>query len=71
MSDPVNRPDHYRVNGLECIDVIEALGLGFHLANVMKYVWRAGRKDKAKTLEDLKKARFYLDRHIEQLEKKQ
>jgi hypothetical protein len=67
--DPVNHPSHYAVNGLECIDVIESLGLGFHLGNALKYLWRAGRKDKAKTVEDLKKARFYIDREIARLER--
>lgn len=61
MSDPIN-PDHYKVNGLECIDVIEKLKLPFHLANALKYIWRAGRKNSA--IEDIKKARWYLDRYI-------
>jgi hypothetical protein len=67
--DPVNHPPHYQVGGLECIDVIEALDLPFHLGNTLKYLWRAGRKDGTHTLEDLKKARFYLDRQISLLEK--
>lgn len=61
-SDMVNHPPHYAVGGLECIDVIESLGLGYHLGQVLKYLWRAGRKGDA--LEDLKKARWYLDREI-------
>ena len=60
-NDPIN-PNHYKVNGLECIDVIESLDLPFHLANALKYIWRAGRKDSA--IEDIKKARWYLDRYI-------
>lgn len=60
-NDPIN-PDHYRVDGLECIDVIEKLKLPFHLANALKYIWRAGRKNSA--IEDIKKARWYLDRYI-------
>lgn len=63
MSDPVNAPDHYRAGGIEAIEVIEAFGLGFHLGNVVKYVLRAGRK--GDRLEDLKKARWYLDRAID------
>ena len=60
-SDPVN-PDHYRANGLEAINVIEAFGLSFHLGNVVKYVLRAGRKGDAVT--DLAKARWYLGRAL-------
>jgi hypothetical protein len=67
--DPVAKPSHYIVGGFECLDVIEALGLGFNLGNVLKYVWRAGRKEPAKTVEDLRKARVYLDREIARLEK--
>ena len=47
----------------EVIDVIEDWGLGFHLGNVVKYVARAEHKNDA--IEDLKKARWYLDRYIE------
>lgn len=61
INDPIN-PDHYKVAGLECIDVIEKLKLPFHLANALKYIWRAGRKNSA--IEDIKKARWYLDRYI-------
>lgn len=52
---------------VECFDVIEALGFdaSFNLGNVLKYLWRAGRKT-PDALEDLKKARTYLDREIEQ-----
>lgn len=62
MSDAVDHPAHYQGNGLEVIDVIEAFGLGFRLGNVVKYVLRAEKKDA--TLEDLKKARWYLEREI-------
>lgn len=62
--DDVSHPAHYRVAGLECLDVIEALGLGYHLGNAFKYLWRAGRKDASRTVEDLRKARFYIDREI-------
>lgn len=65
MSDPVN-PPHYKrhPSGVECIVVAEHFG--FNLGNVIKYVWRAGEKGDA--LEDLKKARWYLDREIRRLE---
>lgn len=62
----VDHPPHYRAGGVEAIDVIEAFGLGFGLGNVAKYVLRAGRK--ADALEDLMKARWYLDREIARLE---
>lgn len=68
MADAVNHPPHYQSGGLEAIDVIEAFDLGFCLGNTVKYVLRAGRKGDA--TEDLKKARWYLDREIAGREKK-
>lgn len=62
MSEQVNHPDHYQAGDYECIDVIEALGLGFNLGNAFKYIWRAGRKGDA--TEDLKKAIVYLEREV-------
>jgi hypothetical protein len=60
--DPVNHPTHYKVGGIETIDFIEAKGLTYHLGNVVKYVTRSDHKgDK---LQDLEKARWYLDREI-------
>ena len=61
-NDPILRPTHYTFSAIEPIDAIEAWQLGFHLGNVVKYVARAGRK--GARLEDLKKARWYLDREI-------
>ncbi len=61
-------PAHYKLGGIEVIDAIEAWLLGFHLGNAVKYIARAGRKDPAKTVEDLKKARWYLDREIQRRE---
>ena len=66
MNDPVHNPSHYKSGGIEAIDVIEAFELNFRLANVIKYVLRAGRKGDA--LEDLEKAAWYLDREIDKLE---
>lgn len=63
VKDMVNRPPHYTEGGIEVIDYIEAKALDYHLGNVIKYVSRAGKK--GDTLEDLKKARWYLDRAIE------
>jgi hypothetical protein len=65
--DPINHPTHYTRGGIETIDAIEAWGLGFHLGNAVKYISRAGHKGDA--LEDLKKARWYLDREISRREK--
>lgn len=66
--DPVNRPSHYTDGKIEVIDFIEDKKLGFHLGNTVKYVARAGKKNPEKTIEDLKKARWYLDREINRLE---
>lgn len=67
-SDNVNHPSHYNDGKIEPIDYIEDKKLNFHLGNVVKYVSRAGKKNPDKELEDLKKARWYLDRYIEKLE---
>lgn len=62
--DAVNHPAHYKsATGIEVIDVIEAFGLGFHDGNVVKYLLRWKQKGGE---EDLRKARWYLDRFIEQ-----
>lgn len=62
--DTVNHPTHYTLGGIEVIDAIEAWSLGFHLGNTVKYVARAGKKDPTREVEDLEKARWYLDRAI-------
>ena len=61
--DAIN-PAHYRLGNTEVIDAIEDWQLGFHLGNSVKYIARAGKKDSTKPVEDLKKARWYLDRAI-------
>lgn len=71
MSDPVNKPPHYTFSQHEPIAVIEEWGLGFRLGNTVKYIARAGRKDPAKEIEDLSKARWYLDREIAALKAKE
>jgi hypothetical protein len=65
--DKVNSPSHYKVGGIETIDFIEAKQLGYHLGNVIKYISRADYKDDK--LENLKKAQWYLNRAVSQLEK--
>lgn len=69
MAEAVNHPAHYggADNPYEAIKVIEAWGLGFCLGNTVKYISRAGKKGDA--TEDLKKARWYLDREIQRREK--
>ena len=68
--EQVNHPQHYggEDNPYEAIKVIDAWELGFSLGNTVKYISRAGKKDKE--LQDLKKALWYLQHHIETLEKK-
>ena len=68
--EQVNHPGHYggSDNVYEAIKVIEAWDLGFHLGNTVKYISRAGKKETDKELQDLKKAAWYLQRHIENLE---
>lgn len=63
--DVINHPSHYTRGNIEVIDFIEDQQLPYHLGNVIKYIARAGHKgDK---LEDLKKARWYLDRYINEV----
>jgi hypothetical protein len=61
-NDPVNNPKHYtnHPSGVECIQITEHMG--FNLGNAVKYIWRCDQKLDA--IEDLKKARFYIDREI-------
>jgi len=62
----VNHPAHYggEDDDYEVIKVIEAWDLGFHLGNTVKYVARAGKKDPETLIQDLEKAKWYLDRKI-------
>jgi hypothetical protein len=65
----VDHPKHYggKDNIYEAIKVIEAWELGFCLGNVVKYISRAGKKGITTKVEDLEKAKWYLDREIEKL----
>jgi hypothetical protein len=69
IAEAVNHPLHYNVHpsGVECIDVVEHMP--FNLGNAVKYIWRHGLKPGVKAIEDLKKARWYLDREIAKMEK--
>lgn len=66
--EQVNKPRHYTAGGVETIDFIEAKQLGYHLGNVVKYISRAGIKSH-NPLTDIRKAKWYLDRYLETLEK--
>lgn len=66
--DSVNRPSHYTEGRkYETIDVIEDWELGFRLGNAVKYLSRAGRKDSSRTVQDLQKAIWYVEREIKAL----
>ena len=70
MNDAVNHPSHYTDGGIETIDFIEAKKMPYHLGNAIKYISRAGKKDQDKTVEDLQKAIWYINRYIKVLEGK-
>lgn len=63
--ETVNHPEHYN-KGIEAIDIIESWGLNFSLGNAIKYIIRAPYK--GNQVEDLKKAKWYIEREIERLE---
>lgn len=65
-ADMVNHPPHYtkHPSGVECIEITRHMG--FNLGNVVKYIWRADNKNM--DIEDLKKARWYLDDEIKKRE---
>lgn len=73
MHDPVNKPSHYNQSGIECIDAMKAMTWGTNVEphaaycwqNSFKYLWRWPYKN---GLEDLRKAKWYLDRLISELE---
>ena len=67
-NDPVNHPPHYTSSRIEVLDAIEEWDLTYGVGNVVKYCARAGKKTDDK-LQDLCKAKFYLDREIEKLQR--
>lgn len=74
VNDPVNKASHYNNGGIECIDAIAASMppteyAGFLKGQVFKYIWRY--RLKGKPVEDLKKARYYLDRLIQITEREE
>ena len=72
--DNVNHPSHYtsHPSGIECIEITKHYN--FCIGNAIKYLWRAGLKkssslsDTEKHIEDLKKAKWYIDKEIESLQ---
>lgn len=68
MSDTVNHPNYYTDGKIEVIEYIEDKKLGYCLGNAIKYISRAGKKDPAKEIEDLRKADWYIKRRIQELE---
>lgn len=70
--EQVNHPGHYggETNPYEAIKVIDNWGLGFSLGNAVKYISRAGKKNKEKEIEDLEKSIWYIAHHIETLKNK-
>jgi hypothetical protein len=64
----VNHPNHYNTHpsGVECIDIVEHMT--FNTGNAIKYIWRAGQK--GDTVEDLEKAKWYIEREIRRIKKK-
>ncbi len=73
-ADMVNHPSHYTQGGIECIDALKAATVSktgieaVCTANVIKYLWRYEEKN---GIEDVKKARWYIDRLIRELEEKE
>lgn len=66
IHDPVNHPQHYtsHPSGVECIQITEHMN--FNLGNALKYIWRADIKN---GLEDLQKAKWYVEREIQRRQK--
>ena len=70
IDDPITHPSWYCRGGIETIDFIEAKQLGFIRGNAVKYITRAGHKDPAQEITDLRKALFYIDWEIKRLKGK-
>jgi hypothetical protein len=68
VTDLVNHPLHYTSDpsGVECLEITRHRN--FNVGNAIKYLWRAGLKDDSKTIEDLKKAVFYINDEIKRLQ---
>ena len=74
VSDMVNHPQHYTQGGIECIDALKAATVGKRgieavcVANVIKYLWRYEEKN---GIEDIRKAKWYIERLLKELEESQ
>lgn len=70
MSDAVNHPKHYNTHpsGVECIEIVRHMN--FNRGNAIKYIWRAGEKEVDKEIQDLEKAKFYIQDEINRLSAK-
>lgn len=66
--DVVSHPQHYNQGKIEVIEFIEDKKLNYHRGNAIKYISRAGIKNKNKEIEDLRKAIWYLEREIATIE---
>ncbi len=67
QNDAVSHPSHYTYGSIECIDFIEDKELNFNRGNAIKYIVRAGHKENE--LQDLQKAKWYIEREISRIEK--
>lgn len=72
----VNCPPHYATDGIECIDaMIASQGVeavkDHCCCTALKYIWRHGRKDKSREVEDIEKAIWYLEKYVELSQEKQ
>ena len=69
MKEKINHPQHYNMGGIEVIDAIEAWGFGegFNRGNAIKYIARAGRKNQETEIEDLQKAKWYIERELRRM----
>ena len=63
----IDHPSHYNTGSIEVIDAIESWQLNFSRGNAIKYIARAGRKDGETEIDDLRKAKWYIQREIERL----
>jgi len=67
INDKINHPTHYTDGKIEVIDYIEDKKFNYHLGNAIKYISRAGKKDDY--VQDLEKAKWYINREIERYQK--
>ena len=71
MNDVINHPSHYTDGTIEVWDYIKDKNLNYFLGNAIKYISRAGKKDKDKYIQDLEKAIAYLNKEISNVREKE